>query len=281
MKLWQSLHHMLGSSEAANLEDVEAYRHVGGQVLDVVQKLGAQGTPPTATAYSYVARGLELVADGLLDPYIEEGAPPPMPDWVKAQAVSLYQPIPELVTAAKQEAIDPDGARDVDLPWVLKGRVIRSAQDDWRSLEAYGRGVKALMEWTEVVVAGPPAVKTAQLYFAEATTNFDSASHILWGFQGQNPSFSVRRSLDDYLWKAIAYALGALQEQCVPDIFQGLDIDTVLEGVDVAEGHLQVMSFDHAGHTEAVRDIASSWYRAMQEHPGPYARDPHSPRKDD
>jgi hypothetical protein len=280
MKLWKSLHHIIGAGDAASIEDVEAYRHVGGQVLDVVQKLSVPGTPPAATAYSYVARGLELVADGLLEPYIEGENPPPMPDWVKAQAVSLYRPIPELVTAAKQEAIDPDGERDVDLPWVLKGRVLRSERDDWRSLEAYGGGVKALMEWTDVTVSGSTPEKTAALYFAEATTNFDSASHLLYGFSGQTPSFGVRHSLDDYLWKAIAYALGALQEQCVPGIFEGLDIDTVLEGVGVEEGHLQVMSFDRSGHTEAVRDIASSWYRAMQEHPGPYARDPHHPRRD-
>ena len=261
MRLTQALHHFL-APETRNVEEVESYRHVGGQVLEVVGKLEEPGTAPTAVAYAHIARALELVADGLVAPYIDANPPERLPTWVRAQAVQLYRPIPELVTAAKQEAIDPGGTRDVVLPWILKGRVGRSSHDDWHSLEVYGQAVKALLEWTEVTVAGPGAVKGASLYFAEATTNLDSASHLLLGFREQTPSFEVRKSIDDYLWKASAYAIGALQEQASPGVCHGMDIDTMLEGADGKPGDLTVLAFDEAGHAEVVRHIARNWNEA-------------------
>lgn len=268
MRLWESLHHMLGPESEATAE-LDGYRHIGGQVLDVVQKLDTPDTPPTALAYIFVARGLELAADGLVGPYLDARPPEAMPGWIRALAMNLYRPIPELVTAAKQEAIDPEGDRDVELPWVLKGRVILGQHDARPGLSVYGQAVKQVMEWVEVTLADGPAVKSAQLYFAEATTNFDSASHLLWGFDGREPPVAVRQSTDDYLWTALAYALGSVEEHCCPGVFGGLDIDTVLEGGDVSEGHLKVLAFDRSGHTEAVRDIARAWRQAMGEDGSP------------
>lgn len=264
MRLRQALQQFLAPG-SGNPEEVESYRHVGGQVLEVVGRLEEPGTAPNAVAYAHVARALELLADGLVGPYMDASPPQPLPVWVRAQAIQLYRPIPELVTAAKQEAIDPDGRRDVHLPWILNGRVHRSRHDDWQSLEAYGKAVKSLLDWTEVTVSGPSAEKGARLYFAEATTNLDSASHLLWGFRDQTPSFEVRKSIDDYLWKAAAYAIGALEEQASPGIFHGMDIDTLLETPNARLENLTFLDFDEAGHAETVRDVARNWHEVMRE----------------
>lgn len=263
MRLWESLHHLLDPN-SHTVEEVAAYRQIGGQVLDVLERLNKTTPPGEAVAYIQVARCLELFADGLVGPYLEEKAPGPMSDWIRSQALALYRPIPELVTAAKQEAIDPGGARDLDLPWILKGRVTGATHEGAAGLRAYGGAVKSVMDWVEVALQTGPTVKQAQLYFAEATTNYDSASHLLWGFRDQPASTGTVQSLDDYLWTAVAYALGAIEEQMCPGVMEGLDIDTVLEGAEVGEGHLQVLR-SRSGHPEVVRDIARQWREVMRD----------------
>lgn len=264
MRLWDSLHHIIDPG-SHTVEEVTGFQQIGGQVLDVLERLG-KGTPPgEALAYIQVARCLELFADGLVAPYLEQKTPELMPHWVRSQALALYHPIPVLVTAAKQEAIDPGGERDIDLPWILKGRVTGASSNDMATFRAYGGAVKSVMEWVEVALQSGTPVKQAQLYFAEATTNFDSANHLLWGFRDQAASVPTLKALDNYLWTATAYAMGAIEEHVCPDVMQGLDIDTMLEGADVSEGHLQVLRPDSSGHSEVVRDIARQWREVMQD----------------
>ncbi len=273
VRLWQSLHHLVDPANHTE-EEVVGFQQIGGQVLDVLDRLTKENAPGAALAYIQVARCLEIAADGLIAPYQEPSAATHMPNWVRSQALALYHPIPELVTAAKQEAIDPGGGRDVDLPWVLKGRVMGASREDMSVFRAYGGAVKGVMEWVEVAVQSGPALKQAQLYFAEASTNWDSANHLLYGFRDQAPSAGTLTSLDNYLWTALAYALGAIQEQMSPGIMQQMDIDTMLEGAEIHDGHLQVLRTDRSGHSEVVRDIARQWRDVMRDE-GPYAEHHH------
>ncbi len=277
VRLWESLHHLVDPANHTE-EEVKGYQQIGGQVLDVLDRLTKESAPGAALAYIQVARCLELAADGLIAPYQDPSAGH-MPNWIRSQALALYQPIPELVTAAKQEAIDPGGGRDVDLPWVLKGRVLGASREDMRVFHAYGGAVKSVMEWVEVAVQSGPALKQAQLYFAEASTNWESANHLLYGFRDQAASVGTLTSLDNYLWTALAYALGAIQEQVSPGIMQKMDIDTMLEGADIHDGHLQVLRADRSGHSEVVRDIARQWRDVMRDE-GPYAEHHHEHHRD-
>ncbi len=277
MQLWKALHHMVDPQNHTD-EEVRGFQQIGGQVLDVLDRLSHDQAPGAALAYIQVARCLELMADGLIAPYQEaasgSSAPSHMPNWIRSQALALYHPIPELVTAAKQEAIDPGGGRDVDLPWILKGRVMGASHEGMPVFRAYGGAVKGVMEWVEVAVQSGPVFKQAQLYLAEASTNWESANHLLYGFRDEAPSPATLQSLDNYLWTAVAYALGAIQEQMSPGIMQTMDIDTMLEGADIQDGHLQVLRTDRSGHSEVVRDIARQWRDVMRDE-GPYGHGEH------
>lgn len=257
MKLWETFGH---HAVAANTE-LTGYRSVGGQVLDVLEGLRRVAVPQ-AHAYIEIARCLELFADSLVDPYLSEKAAPSLPKWVQDQALNLYRPIPPLVTAAKQEAIDPGGPRDIQLPWILTGRVPNADHENTQVFRHYTAAVKAVMEHVEVFLADLGEAKKAQLYFAEATTNYDSARYMLTD-DGEMPR-DHKRSLDDYLWTALGYAVGAVQEGCVPGIYRDLDIDTVLESS--GHGPLSSSSVDQNTSVSApstfgqtILDLARAW----------------------
>lgn len=237
MKFWHAFGHHV--DEADTDEELQAFRRVGGQVLDVLEQLQSVAVP-TAHAYIHVARCLELFADTLVEPFSTPGGSKTEPGWIAHQALALYHPIPELVIAAKQEAIDPEGTRDVDLPWIAGGRVFGVERENPDILRLYLAAVKSVMDHVEVFLSEVGNPRQARLYWAEATTNFDSARYL---FQ-DSPTMTLhdKAAMDDYLWTAWGYAVGAVQEGAVPGIFNGLDIDTVLESrahphQDYARGH--------------------------------------------
>ncbi len=262
MKFWDAFGHHVRT--AAPNDELTGFRLVGGQVLEVMDQLKSVAVP-TAHAYIRIARGLELFADTLVEPYLAPEGSPSLPTWVQNQALHLYRPIPPLVTAARQEAIDPSGPRDVDLPWVLTGRVWGAERESGPVLASYVNAMKAVMDDVEVFLAEVGNPKKARLYFAEATTNFDSARYLLRDHQ--DISLPNRASLDDYLWTALGYVLGAVQEGCVPGIMQDLDIDTVLESREHPHGG---SSAEHrASDTgtpllflDTVRQVAEAWNQA-------------------
>ncbi|NMP24363.1 hypothetical protein [Sulfobacillus harzensis] len=225
MRFWDAFGHHVRPS---NLDgELAGFRRVGGQVLEVLDQLKTSAVP-TAHAYIQVARCLELFADQLVEPYMAIGSDAPaLPGWVERQALQIYRPIPVLVTAAKQEAIDPNGPRDVELPWILGGRVFGVEREGTPILETYVGAVKAVMDHVEVFLSEVGDPKKARLYWAEATTNYDSARYLMQDNQAM--TLTNRVALDDYLWTALGYAIGAVQEGCSPGILHDLDIDTMLE----------------------------------------------------
>ena len=260
MKFWDAFgHHVRPSAES---EELTGFRLVGGQVLEVMDQLN-KVTVPTAHAYIEVARCLELLADNLVEPYLAQEGAPALPAWVQNQALHLYRPIPPFVTAAKQEAIDPDGPRDVDLPWVLMGRVWGAEREAAEVLSVYVNAIKAVMDHVEVFLSGVGNPKKARLYFAEATTNSDSARYLLRDHQ--EISLANKVALDDYLWTAMGYAVGAVQEGCVPGIMRDLDIDTVLESREKPHPHRERGREPNGTplvFLDAVREIAQAWDNA-------------------
>lgn len=262
MKFWDAFGHHVRN--AAPNDELTGFRLVGGQVLEVMDQLKSVAVP-TAHAYIRIARGLELFADTLVEPYLGQEGAPALPAWVQNQALHLYRPIPPLVTAARQEAIDPDGPRDVDFPWILMGRVWGAERETGAVLRGYVDAMKAVMDDVEVLLSEVGNPKKARLYFAEATTNFDSARYLLQDHQDM--SLANKASLDDYLWTALGYALGAVQEGCVPGIMQDLDIDTLLESREHPHGSTPVAHQSSDAGTpllflDTVRQIADAWNQA-------------------
>ncbi len=254
MKFWQAFGHHASSAQA----ELTGYRLVGGQVLDVLEQL-QKSAVPQAHAYIQVARCLELFSDTLVDPYLDhQGSAPTLPTWVQNQALHLYRPIPVLVTAAKQEAIDPGGPRDISLPWILTGRMPHADQENARVFQQYTAAVKAVIESVEVFLADLGEAKKARLYLAEATTNYDSARYLLGDASALERA--AKQSLDDYLWTAFGYAVGAVQEGCVPGIYRDLDIDTVLETRDgSAPAATESPEPATSGLGQTVIDLAQAW----------------------
>lgn len=263
MKFWDAFGHHVRASTPP--DELTGFRLVGGQVLEVMDQLKSVAVP-TAHAYIRIARALELFADTLVDPYLGQAGSPVLPAWIQSQALHLYRPIPPLVTAARQEAIDPEGPRDVDLPWVLMGRVWGAERETGEVLADYVNAMKAVMDDTEVFLAEVGNPKKARLYFAEATTNFDSARYLLGDHQSM--SLANKASLDDYLWTALGYAIGALQEGCLPGIMQDLDIDTVLESREHPHGgaapaeHRSSDTGTPLLFLDTVRQVAEAWNQA-------------------
>lgn len=255
MKFWQAFSHHVSK----DYTELTGYRLVGGQVLDVLEQLH-QVAVPRAHAYIQVARCLELFSDSLVDPYLQQEPQPDLPHWVQAQALALYQPIPPLVTAAKQEAIEPDGTRDIALPWILRGRVPGADREPVGVFRTYTAAVQAVVNHVEAFLADFHQATKARLYLAEATTNYDSARYLLG--ETQELPLANRRSLDDYLWTALGYALGAVQEGAVPGIYQDLDIDTVLESRDGSQGSQQALG----PTSETVIDLAQAWHEVHHHH---------------
>lgn len=251
MRFWEAFGHHL-DTPAPN-EEIERYRRVGGQVLDVLEQLQPIAVP-RAHAYIQIARCLELFADTLVDPYVGPEAHPHLPEWVQNQAVRLYRPIPVMVTAAKQEAIDPGGHRDLDLPWILTGRVFGAEHQPTSVFQAYLAAVKAVLDHVEVFLAELGGPKGARLYFAEATTNYESARYLL--ADRQDARTATKKSLDDYLWTALGYAIGAIQDGCESGLMGGVDIDTILESRETPAGPAQSPPIDFK---EAVQEIAQAW----------------------
>lgn len=286
MKFWEAFGHHV----SAERTELESYRLVGGQVLDVLEQLRRVAVPQ-AHAYIQVARCLELFADTLVDPYLGSGAAPALPHWVQSQAVNLYRPIPPLVTAAKQEAIDPGGPRDIALPWILSGRAPRADRENPPVFHQYAAAVKAVLNDVEVFLSDFQDAKQARLYLAEATTNYDSARYLL-GDNREIPPAN-RQALDDYLWTALGYAVGAVQEGCVPGIYKNLDIDTVLESRDGS--HPSRDEGDSVSQTpppfsQTVIDLAKAWDQASRydfgehhhhHHEGSYEHHHHHHDRDD
>ncbi|MCL4352285.1 MAG: hypothetical protein M1499_00585 [Firmicutes bacterium] len=275
MKFFAAFGHLIDQRSSLNTE-MAAYRLVGGQVLEVLEQLNTT-TVASARAYIQTARCLELFADGLVTPYIGSHPTNAVPQWITTQAVSLYRPIPAFVTAAKQEAIDPGGRRDIALPWILQGRIVGASQERAAVFSTYAEAVKAVMDWVEVFLANADEVKAARLYFAEATTNYDSARHLASSLDDRDGSKSSKQAVDDYLWTALGYAIGAIQEACAPGIYHGMDIDTKLEGHQASEPHFEVIR-PHPSHVntpgwiDALEEIA----RAFDDHrEDDYRRDHH------
>ncbi len=261
MKFWEVFGHHVRPPRQD--EQLAGFRRVGGQVLEVLEQLQTAAVP-TAHGYIQVARCLELFGDRLVEPYVTAGgAISATPSWVERQALNVYRPIPVLVTAAKQEAIDPHGSRDVALPWILGGRVFGVEHEGPEILEAYVAAVKAVMDHVEVFLSGVGNPKTARLYWAEATTNADSARYLVQG--NQTITLQNRVALDDYLWTALGYVIGAVQEGCVPGIFHDLDIDTVLESREHphrGRERGQETQGTPLVFLDTIREVANSWDRA-------------------
>lgn len=262
MKFWDAFGHHV--QKASPSDDLTGFRLVGGQVLEVMDQLKSVAVP-TAHAYIRVARCLELWADTLVEPYLSQESTPALPTWVEKQALHLYRPIPPFVTAARQEAIDPDGPRDIDLPWLLMGRVWEIEREPASVFPIYVTAAKAVMDDVEVFLSEVGDPKKASLYFAEATTNFDSARFLLGNHQ--EISLANKVALDDYLWTAMGYAIGALQEGCVPGIMQDLDIDTVLESREHPHGGASPSHDSYDSGTplvflDTVRQVARAWDNA-------------------
>ncbi len=262
MKFWDAFGHHVRT--AAPNDELTGFRLVGGQVLEVMDQLKSVAVP-SAHAYIRIARSLELFADTLVEPYLGQEGAPALPAWIQSQALHLYRPIPPLVTAARQEAIDPDGPRDIDLPWVLMGRVWGAERESGAVLAVYVNAIKAVMEDVEVFLSEVGNPKKSRLYFAEATTNFDSARYLLGNHQ--DISLPNKASLDDYLWTALGYALGAVQEGCLPGIMQDLDIDTVLESREHPHGGGTTGPRSSDSGTpllflDTVRQVAEAWNQA-------------------
>lgn len=261
MKFWEAFgHHVRSSSQN---DELAGFRRVGGQVLEVLEQLQTSAVP-TAHAYIQVARCLELFGDHLVEPYVGDGGEAPVtPAWVERQALQVYRPIPVLVTAAKQEAIDPNGPRDLDLPWILGGRVFGVEREDTNILETYVSAVKAVMDHVEVFLSGVGNPKKARLYWAEATTNYDSARYLIR--DNQTMTLTNKAALDDYLWTALGYVIGAVQEGCVPGLLQDLDIDTVLESRENphrGRERGQETQGTPLLFLDTVREVANNWDRA-------------------
>ncbi len=268
MKFWQVFGHHV-NNESAN-DELRRYRLVGGQVLEVLDQL--KNVPqPKAHAYIEIARCLELFADTLVDPYLSGEQSPKLPEWIQNQSVHLYRPIPPLVTAAKQEAIDPDGTRDIDLPWILKGRVPGADHEGVEVFRHYVEAVKAVIDHCQVLIGERSEAKQAHLYFAEATTNYDSGRYLL--STTQEMSRANKRSLDDYLWTALGYVVGAVQEASAPGLLNGMDIDTMLESADatLSQSHTPTQA-QPIRFLDAVQEIANNWdqnqysYRDWEHH---------------
>ena len=265
MKFWDAFgHHVKPSNQN---EELAGFRRVGGQVLEVLEQLQTSAVP-TAHAYIQVARCLELFADGLVEPYVTDGGGAlGTPNWVEHQALQMYRPIPVLVTAAKQEAIDPNGTRDLELPWILGGRVFGVEREDTKILESYLGAVKAVMDHVEVFLSGVGNPKKARLYWAEATTNYDSARYLVQ--DNQTMTITNKVALDDYLWTALGYVIGAVQEGCVPGILNDLDIDTVLESHENphrGRERGQETQGTPLVFLDAIREVANNWDRADHHH---------------
>ncbi len=207
------------------------YRRLGAQVLDLQNEIPAK--TGRAQAYFYAARCLQLLADQLVeDAFADPTRPGHLPQVTVSQAESLYRQTPDLITAARQEVLAPGGPRDVDLPVLLHGRVEpRGHRLPISHLQGMLRGAAAVVELAEGIVrpAGPEAAH-AKALFAEAVTNRDSAQYLVGGLDGGSLPPASAEQAGDYLWAAVAYAMGALQECAVPGILGDLDIDTVLEG---------------------------------------------------
>lgn len=261
MKFWEAFgHHVQPDNQDGELA---GFRRVGGQVLDVLEQLQTSAVP-SAHAYIQVARCLELFGDHLVEPYVTAGEQTlTTPTWVERQALQIYRPIPVLVTAAKQEAIDPNGPRDLELPWILGGRVFGVEREESSTLETFVSAVKAVMDHVEVFLAGVGDPKKARLYWAEATTNYDSARYLVQDNQAMTLNNKV--AVDDYLWTALGYVIGAVQEGCVPGILQDLDIDTVLESRENPHrGRERGQETEGTPllFLDTVREVANRWDRA-------------------
>ncbi len=262
MKFWNVFGHHLATQNSN--EELRGYRLVGGQVLEVLDQL-KNATQPKAHAYIEIARCLELFSDTLVDPYLTNDQTPKLPEWVQNQSVHLYRPIPPLVTAAKQEAIDPGGTRDIDLPWILKGRVPGADRESTEVLQRYVSAIKAVMDHCEVFLAELGEAKQAHLYFAEASTNYDSGRYLL--NTDAEMSRANKKSLDDYLWTALGYAIGAVEEACVPGLLNEMDIDTMLESTDSKAPEARNSQRQVAQpiqFMDAVREIAEGWNNSNQ-----------------
>lgn len=206
------------------------YRRLGAQVLDL--QTAVPGPGGKARAYFYVARGLQLFADKLVeDAFADETRPGPLPQVTVAQAEALYQQIPDLLTAAKQESLVPGGPRDVALPVLLHGRVATGAAIPVSHLAGMLRGVRAVGELAEgeILPAGDEAAR-AKALLAEATTDRDSASLLVGGLVQANLPPESAHQAADLLWAALAYFLGALQELALPGVLGERDLDEEIEG---------------------------------------------------
>ena len=145
------------------------------------------------------------------------------------------------------------------------GRVWGAERETAAVLRGYVDAMKAVMDDVEVLLSEVGNPKKARLYFAEATTNFDSARYLLQDHQDM--SLANKASLDDYLWTALGYALGAVQEGCVPGIMQDLDIDTLLESREHPHGSAPAAHQSSDAGTpllflDTVRQIADAWSQA-------------------
>jgi len=259
VKFWEAFGHHVSAANA----ELTGYRLVGGQVLDVLEQL-RQVAVPQAHAYIEVGRCLELFADTLVEPYLAHQPAPGLPNWVQNQALHLYRPIPPLVTAAKQEAIDPGGPRDIALPWILTGRAPNADREDTQVFYHYLAAVKAVMDHAEVFLSDLGEAKKARLYLAEATTNYDSARYLL--DNNRDLPRAHKESLDDYLWTAFGYAVGAVQEGCIPGIYRDLDIDTVLESRHASAS--PVNGLQPQVFSQNIIDLAQAWDEASRHHEG-------------
>lgn len=223
MSFWDRLF----GAPSVNAGDLAGFRRMGGQIFDVYNQLNNEETSGRARAYINVARGIQVIADKMVEPYLD-----PPKDVIKLthdQALALYQQIPDLVTAAKQEAIDEGGRRDIALPYILSGRLDQpeGVASPPAHLQGMLRGVQALCDMVEAEIQlAATASKGAKLYLAEATTNRDSASYMVAGLLDHSLPQENHEQAEKYLWLCALYALAAVQELYVPNVFHGVDVES-------------------------------------------------------
>ncbi len=228
MSLFDGVRRLFGAHQVSAAH-LAGYRRVGAQVLDLQDRVPPRGP---ARAYLVAARCLQLFADKLVeDAFADPAHLGTLPEVSAAQAEALYRQVPDLVTAARQEVLAPGGTRDVPLPIVLAGRVRTPEAAAVSHLRAMLRAAQAVTEFAEGEVGGAETgAGQAKALLAEAQTNRDSATYLVGGLVDASLPPESLAQADDYVWATLAYAMGSLQEQAVPGVLAGMDLDALIEG---------------------------------------------------
>lgn len=228
MGLFRNFAAMLKGEKLCDRAHLEGYRRIGAEVYNLHQE--AERTAPSAKAKAYLAatEAVYTIAHNLLlDAQTDEGELVPVPLLTHHQAEKMYELVPKLATAVRQELAFEGGAA---LPLPIRVTEPLSSELDCppRHLIALKRAVQGLHDMAQVRVENArdaedkERFREAILIFEEARTMKEAGDAIVGSITGPGmKSKDVHEDGEKYYWKAVErYVL----------VVQGLELPEAIEG---------------------------------------------------